>query len=154
MSHPYNYLDSAFVSDKYKLFCDLGYPQLDLVVHKDGSWSILEMLNAPLISGLTRWNYILKNIRNQEISEAFISRMLERINPMKREFWEIERQKEAALDLEEIRKANHREDSVNRAMKIVKKNEGLVERIARNGIGEMDLNSIYKHIPRQQKIGL
>ncbi len=152
--YPYTYVDSAFVSSHYRLFCELGYPQLDLVVHNDGSWSIIEMHNAPLIAAETKWRYVMKDIRHQEINSTFLKKMIQRIDPRQKLLWELEEAKTNAMELENIRKELHREDIANRAFGVIKKNEGLYDRVARNGMREANLDSIFKHIPTQQRVGL
>lgn len=149
--HPYTYLDSSFVSDDYKMFCDLGYPQLDMIRHDDGSWSIIEMLNAPVIPSMTRWSYILKNIKHQEVNVTFIKRMIERIDPRGRELWDIEDSKSAAVEMDEVRRQEHKEEFADKAFKAIRGNEGLMERIYKGGLREMNLDRIYQHIPQQQR---
>lgn len=152
--YPYTYLDSPFVGPYYEWFCDLGYPQCDLQVFKDGSWAILEMHNAPLVPSLTKFNWIAKGFRNADITKSRIKRILEQIDPRKQWIWDIEREKTRQIDSEHESRETFVQERVEEAMDGIRRNPDLQERVAKNGIQEIMPHNIAKHIPDSKLKGL
>lgn len=89
-------------------------------------------------------------MRNIEISYSFIERYLDEMNPMSTRFWENVARHERAVDAEYETQERNAEDRAHRASRFVIQNPGLMERIAKHGMKEMDLSNIYKHIPSYQ----
>jgi hypothetical protein len=138
------------VSKFYPMFCALGYPQLDIVRYEDGEWSIIEYVNAPLVPSLTKWQHVLKGMRNIEITEGFIKRFVRQIDPRERQFWERENEATDAMEKEKDAQEQHAYELSDRTAAVLLKNEALKERIAKNGVIELDLNRIARHIPATQ----
>lgn len=142
----FTHVNSPFVSKHYPIFCELGYPQLDVVEFKDGEWAIIEMINSPVVPSLTKWHYVLKGLRNIEVNPSFLRKYVHKIDLTMKEFWANEDAKEANLDYEHAAKEKHAEEYATRAAKAISKNEALLERIAKNGLAEMNLGKIANNI--------
>lgn len=67
---------SYICSEFYPWFCELGYPNCDIQEYQDGSWRIVEYLNAPIIPSLTRVAHVIGPIQNLIISKSFIEKYL------------------------------------------------------------------------------
>lgn len=137
MTFQADYRDSAFTSEYYPMFVELGYPQLDIKRWEDGEWAILEMDNAPVVPSLTRWKYILTGLRHIEITSAFLARYVRQIDPRFPEFWEREAAKSKAIEDEQAWAERAREDVAMKTAKELLKNEALKERVARYGVREL-----------------
>lgn len=146
----YTYMTSSFVSNYYEWFCDLGYPQVDLVEHKDGSWSLIEMLNAPVIPSLTKWRYIARNIKNREPTLSGVKRILNEINPQRNEVWERESKKTQKIEDEYQAREERVELVAEEWTDSVRRNPALQERIAKNGLTEILPHNIAKHCPESK----
>jgi hypothetical protein len=138
------------VSKWYPMFCDMGYPQLDIVRYEDGEWAIIEYDNAPLLPSLTKFRHVLSKLRNVEITEGFVRNYVKQIDPRHRQFWDRENSATERMESEKLAQENHAHDLAEAAMKGLAKNEALKERIARNGIQEMSLERIARNIPTSQ----
>jgi hypothetical protein len=138
---------SKAVSDYYGWFVHMGYPQLDIVDYTDGSWAILEYHNAPIIPSLTKFHLVLTGIRNIEKSYTFCKHHADLLDPTKRNFQAHHDAKTKAVELEHEALERHRNDSVERAFQAISKNQGLIDRISRDGIMEMNLDRIRRNIP-------
>jgi len=143
---PYTYLNSPFVSDKYEWFCDLGYPQCDLHVREDGSWAILEMLNAPLVPSLTAWRWIATGFKNVEPCQSRIKRILESIDPTRKEIWQREEQKTAELEANDKAREEHADAVATEWTSSIIRNPALMERVAKNGMHEILPHKIAENI--------
>lgn len=133
----YAYVDSYFVSDKYRIFCELGYPELDINVFNDGSWAILEMINAPVIPCLTKFKYILKGMKNIEFNRSFAEKFVKQIDPRLPEFWEREIKKTMKLEQDSINHEKFVDDLVEKTVARLRKNDALNERVAKYGPSEL-----------------
>jgi DNA-binding protein H-NS len=147
MENP-SYICSPF----YSWFVELGYPNCDIEEFQDGSWRIVEYLNAPIIPSLTRVAHVIGPIRNLIISKSFIEKYLSMLDIRKKAYHEILEEKSEKLRLESEHAERSAQDFAKRAAKIVAGGE-VMDRIAKYGVKEMDLNSIAKHIPSHQKNG-
>ena len=135
------------ISRWHNLFVEAGYPDCDAVFHEDGSWSIRQYHSAPVIPSLTKWSWVLTDIRHSEISVGFIKRYLDKLSPTRGEFFADQEKATEEVTAEAEALEIHQAEMVSKAKAVVLKNEALVDRIAKNGIGEMDLENIAKHIP-------
>lgn len=158
---PYTYVDSSFVGPHYRIFCSLGFPELDAVTHEDGSWSVLEMRNAPVVPSLTQWWWVLKDIRHQEISESFLRSVIPSLDPRQAAFWDRELRKTLEMESEKLRVEKFQEDLVERTVKRLSQSGELMERVARFGTRELDPRRIALRIAqetpwvaRRNKIGV
>jgi len=162
-----NWYPSSMVSPYYVWFCELGYPNLDIVKTREtfsvgggyltaesGCWSIIEYYNAPIIPSLTRWNYVIADINDHEISSSFVEKMVGMLDIRKKEYWDICEKKTAKMEAEKEHLEAHAQDMAERATNMIMRNPATVERIMKNGLSEMNPLSILKHIPRHQKNGL
>lgn len=163
----YSWYPSSLCGPYYVWFCELGYPNLDIVEHNttyqlddgtflsapDGSWSIIEYYNAPVIPSLTRWNFVLSDIRHVAPSPGFIKKYVQQLDLRRKEVWDALDAKEKAQDEEKARVEGHAQDTAERAKNVIMGNPALVERIAKNGLQEINLNKIASNIPRHQFVG-
>ena len=145
----WNYISTA-QSPWHVWFIDLGYPQLDLTRYDDGEWAIIEYLHTPLIPAECHYKTVLAGMRNIEISYSFIERYLDEMNPQSVRFWDNVERHERAVDAEYETQERNAEDRAHRASRFVIQNPGLMERISKHGMKEMDLVNIAKHIPNYQ----
>lgn len=145
----WNYI-SSFQSPWHIWFQELGYPQLDVNQFPDGEWSIIEYYNVPLIPSLTRWCTVLGGMRNIEISVGFIEKYVLDLDSTKKAVWDREERKTQAVLKEAEEREQHAERMSEAAKNAIVRNPDLMERISRNGLQEMDLTKIVRHIPRHR----
>ena len=138
----YTHVESSFVSKYYPVFCKLGYPMLDVVFFEDGEWAVIEMLNSPVVPSLTKWNYVLKGMRNVEFSESLVRKLVKQLDPHEPEFWI--REYEASKKIVDLKdnEAESQEDWAEWMGNQLKKNEGLMQRVARYGACELHPDKI------------
>ncbi len=138
----------SYICSKYhKWFRELGYPQLDINQYSDGSWDIIEYYNSPVIPCLTKYRTILGNMKNIEISFGFCKKYIEEIDLQKKAIWEREERKTSRMEQEKKSLDDHRQEYADKAFEAVRKNPDLMDRIAKNGLEEMNLGNIAQHIP-------
>ncbi len=144
-----NYV-SYFCSRYHPWFVELGYPQLDINEYPDGEWEIIEYHRSPVVPAETPFQVVLRGMRNISITKSFIEKYVAQIDPRKAAFWERENGKTKVVLAEaEARERNALELS-ERATKAITQNPDLMNRIAKNGLGEMDVDQIRRHIPRSR----
>jgi len=143
---------SYICSPYYRWFCELGYDNCDIEEYADGSWRIVEYLNAPIIPSLTRVAHVLGPIQNLIISRSFIEKYLGMLDIRKKAYHEVLAEKETKLKLDSDYAERSAQDFAKRAAQIVSGGE-VMDRIKKSGVKEMDLESIAKHIPSHQKNG-
>lgn len=139
--------DSYIVSDYHRIFCRMGYPELDIRVYPDGETWIIQYYNRPIIPALTKWQTVLGPLRNVLVTETWIKDWVEKLDITKKAFWAREeaKSKEVEDEWESVERQKH--DRVDRAHKAIMRNPALVERMARNGVHEMDIPSLARHVP-------
>lgn len=159
---------SYMCSRWYCWFVELGYENLDIVQHRDtfqmpdgsyltaenGTWSIIQYYNTPIIPAETRWNFVIANINDHEINPSFVERMVHMVDIKRKEYWDLCEEKTRKMEAEKDYLERHAQDVASRATDLIMRTPTVVERIAKNGLKEMDPVSILKHIPRHQKNGL
>jgi len=141
-----NYI-SYLVSPYHVWFVDMGYPELDIKTFEDGEWSLIQYLNSPTVPSMTRWQYVLTGIRRTEISPWWCRKYAENLDLEKRHVWAEIEAKERALEEETKGRERHDQDIAARRHETIMRNRFLVDRISRNGLQEMNLRQISKHIP-------
>ena len=141
---------SSMVSKYYCWFVLMGHKELDINVYDDGSWDIIQYYNSPIIPSLTKWQTVLGNMKNIEISLGFCEKWIKQCDMHRKEFWRREEEKTRQVEEEHKKLQEHKMDSVRRAHQAITKNEGLMNRIAKNGLQEMDLSRIARHIPKSE----
>lgn len=146
----YSYLNSGAVGPYYEICCDLGYPQCDIVKYPDGEWAVIAYENAPLVPSLTGWRVISSGIRHKEITHGLVSKLILESDPTKRRLWEREEAKSAQIAAEHEAARQHREDTAERAAQVMVRNDALMQRLAKNGIGELDIGAIASHVDPQK----
>ena len=147
--YPWAY-PSSMVSKYHCWFRLMGYKELDIYVEEDGTWYIIQYYTEPLIPSQTQWQPVLGPMRNVEISFGFCQKYVKELDITRKAFWAREEAKTAAVDDEHAATERHAQDLAARATKAVMKNDGLVQRIAKNGLKEMDLLSLAKRVPRSE----
>ena len=148
-----NYI-SYIVSPWQSFLSSYGYDRLDVNQYPDGSWDIIEFMKVPLVPCIAKYRTILGNMKNIEISKGFLLKYIDEIDTNKRKLWAREEAKSKRVHEESIAAGKAGNDRVEQAFRAVKGNEALRQRVAKNGLHEMNLDRIYRHIPRQQRRGL
>ncbi len=152
MRQPGFYRDypSKMVSDYHCWFRDLGYPELDLVRYPDGEWAIIQFMQTPIIPCLTKWNFVLKGLRNVELTHSFIARYVQQLDLEKHTVWE-EQAKTERLALEETNYEERRaQDRAEHFVAGIRGNDAMMQRIARNGLRELNPRRMLNHISRSK----
>jgi len=142
----YSYIDSAAVGPYYDICCDLGYPQCDIVKYPDGEWAVIFYENAPLVPSMTQYRVISSGIRHKEISHSLVSKLILESDPMRQRLWERERLKTKQIESDHKAREEHRDATLNEAVAVMTKNDDLMQRVAKNGMGEVDLSAIAQNI--------
>ena len=141
---------SSICSDYYHWFVELGYPELDIAAYPDGSWDIIQYERVPLIPAEARFRTVLGPMEHVEISKGFCETWCRKLDLTRREYWAQEENKSRKIEEEAEATELHAEDLAHRDTEAVTRNPALMERIAENGIQEMNLNRIAKHIPTHE----
>ena len=145
----------SYACSKYHdWFREMGYDRLDILQYPDGEWAIIEFETLPVIPCITKWKTVLSRLRHIEISRSFVEKYVSKIDNRRKEFWDIERARTRAVFAESEAKDRAARERAEQAFQAMRRNPDLMERIARNGLTEMNLDKIVKHIPRQQLIGM
>lgn len=131
-------------------FKEMGYPELDVVTFGDGERAIIEYLKAPVVPAQTPWNYVLTKLRNMDLGYDYLKAWADQLCLEKRHVWEEAKAREENAVQELLERDRRGEDFINRAHKVISKNPALMERIAKNGAGELSLKSLWRHIPRSR----
>lgn len=142
--------DSYFLSKYYPWFVELGYPQLDIVEYEDGEWSIIEMMNYPVIPSLCQWKHIFSGFRNRPPTKSFVKRLIDMIDLQKREAWDRYEQATREAEEKHERTEKARETLASGIAQAVSKNEDLTARVLQNGFDEIQLKTLIKRIPQHK----
>lgn len=145
----WNYI-SSMQSEYHSWFQLQGYPELDILKYEDGSWFVIQFYNSPIVPSLTKWQTVLGEMRNVDISSAFLLKYLKQLDITKKQFWDREEAKTKETEEEFERIEKHREESAERATQAIVRNPNLMNRIANNGLYEMDLGYIANHVPTRE----
>jgi hypothetical protein len=132
------------------MLCDMGYPELDIKQFKDGEWAIREFYRSPVVPAHTPWKYVLKGLRNIEISESFIKKYLWQMDPRNAHFWKKHEDDTKAIDLEKTRAENDKADRYMQVGKQLAKNDSLMADAAVMGPAAFDLERIGRKIYNNQ----
>lgn len=138
----------------YSWFCDLGYKNLDIRQWSCGEWAIVEYYGSPVVPSLTRWNYVLTGLKNIIPTPGFVTKYVKQLDLHRKEVWEAAEAKSRKEDERHAALERHAEDTANAAFKVIRNNPDLMERVAENGLAEIDPSKLVKNIPRHQLIGL
>ena len=151
--HPGYYLHSyvsSMVSPYYVWFQNLGYPELDVLEYPDGAWFIIQFYNSPVVPSLTRWQAVLGPMHNVPKTYDFMHKYANTLDLTKRVFWDHELKKSQMVEEEWEKVEQHREDMVERASRAFLCNPHVMDRIAKNGLEEMDISRIARHVPKSE----
>jgi hypothetical protein len=140
-------------SKYYAWFCELNYPMLDVQQWEDGEIALIEFYNSPIIPSMTKWNYVLQGMRHMEISASFFEKYCEMLDLHQKKVWDDAEAKTEKMMEEKRMLDRHAEDTAERAKNVIMQTPTLMERIVKNGLHELNLDNIVKHIPRHQLIG-
>lgn len=141
---------SYMVSPYYCWFVLMGWPQLDINVLDDGAWEIIQYYRSPVIPAQTEWQMVLGTMENVEISYTFCEKVVKQLDLHRKQFWDREEAKSKAVADEFEKKERHAEEYAEMASKAILGNEGLMNRIAKYGMQEMDLDRIARHIHKDE----
>jgi len=139
---------SYICSKYYNWFKQLGYDRLDINKYSDGSWDIIEFQTVPLIPSQTMYRTILGNMKNIEISYGFVQKYVDEIDLTKKQIWAREEKRTQKMLDEKDAQERAAYDRSDQAFKAMRYNPDLMERIVKNGLGEMNIDKIARHVPR------
>ncbi len=137
---------SWMVSPWWRVCRDVGYPELDVRQYSDGSWALIQYMQSPIVPSLTRWQPVLMDIRNIEISASFIKKKADELNLERGHIWDDvaknERRIRSEIDFEE-----DRADKIADAkLAVLKRAPGLMDRVMRRGMKELDPRKMLQHL--------
>jgi hypothetical protein len=137
-------------SDFHSWFVEMGYPELDIVEYEDGSWDIIQFIGQTVIPAETKWQVVLGGIKNQLKTYSFCEYWAKRLDMHKKFFWDLEdfNQKKHLMDAEE--QDRHVEDLAERMTHVITHTPTMMERIVKNGAGEMLLHKLACHVPKNE----
>ena len=138
---------SSFWSPYHKWFVELGYPDCDIIEYDDGEWAIIQTYNSPVIPHLCRWNYVLKGIRHVIPTFGIVERFMHQHDPMRREYWEFQNAQSAAVEREHDFVTRTRAEYADKRAELCLRNPSLMDRVGRNGLQELSMRNISRHIP-------
>lgn len=141
---------SRMCSDYYCWFKDQGYPELDLRIYPDGEMCIIQYLHTPLMPSLTRWQAVLTQIRNVLISPTWVKYHADRLNLHKQHVWDEVTKSEEKHLLELAADERRGNDRAEQFYKGVVNNPDLMDRIARNGLRELNPMRMLNHISKSK----
>lgn len=142
-----NYV-SYFVSP-YHVWCrEAGYPELDVVRYEDGEWALIQYHRSPVVPSLTPWTTVLTKMRHVELSPWVITKWAQNLDLERRHIWDELEAKEKAAAAEYEQNVRHGQDLADQQFKVIRGNPALMERIARNGLKEIGLFQMSRHIPK------
>jgi hypothetical protein len=146
----YSWYPSYMCSQWWTWFVDLGYPHLDIARYEDGSWDIIQYLNSPVVPCLTRHQLVLGTMHNVAITPGFVEKYVKKLYTSRREFWDREREKTRQVEDEGRKRELHAEEFATIGAHAITQNPDLMERIGKNGLQEMDIDRIGRHVPRSK----
>lgn len=141
---------SYFCSKYHPWFVEMGYPRLDILVYPDAEWAIIEYHTTPIIPCMTKHHIVLQGLRHIEISRSFCEKYVAQLDLEKKAIWDREAAKTKKIEDDAEAVEVHAEESAALATKAIIQNPDLMERIARKGFGEMDIDKIRTNIPSQR----
>lgn len=141
-------MPSTMVSRWHRCFVDMGYHELDLVEYPDGEKAIIQYFNAPIVPSLTKWGFVLTKIRNTHVDYYWLKEKADALNLEKKAVWA----EQDAIDKEALRRTleedRRADDFATRMMNNVKNNDAWMQRIARNGLKELNPLRLLNNIPK------
>jgi hypothetical protein len=141
-----NYV-SYFFSPYHRWFEEWGYPQLDIVLQDSGAWGIIQTFNTPVIPSLTKWNWVVLPMKNREINPWIAKKYVENLDLERQYAWDEVERREKEWQTQLFREQLHLDDMRLRMFNAIKGNPDLMNRIAKNGLGEARLSRISRQIP-------
>jgi hypothetical protein len=130
----------------------MGYDNLDIAENHDGSWDIIEYIQKPYVPCVTEWQMVLGTMEGVLKTYGFCERFVKQVDMNRKEFWAREEAKTQAVADEHEAKEERAVEMAEIASQAVIRNPGLMNRIAKNGMKEMELGKIAKHIPKHEFI--
>jgi hypothetical protein len=144
----YSWYPSSMVGPWWTWFVDLGYPELDIARYEDGSWDIIRYLNSPVMPCLTRHQLVLGHMFNVDITHGFVEKHVQQLDTSRKEFWDREEAKTKAVEDEARKVELHAEEFSSRGTAAIMQNPDLMERVMKNGLQEIDIDRIGRHVPK------
>ena len=141
-------MPSTMVSRWHRCFVAMGYPELDLVEYPDGEKAIIQYFNRPIIPSLTRWGYVLTGIRNTNVDYYWLKEQADLLNLHGKKVWDDQDASEKEAHRQTLEEDRRSEDFATRMLSLVKRNDDWMQRIAKNGLKELDPMRLLNNIPR------
>lgn len=138
---------SYLVTPYNSWFRALGYPLLDVRRYEDGEWAIIQYLRSPVVPAVTPWNHVLTGLRHVDLSLSVCEKYANQLDVEKRHVWAEQERFEAEAIAEAERSERHTQMIAEKQHEAIVNNPGLMNRIARNGLHEINLFNIAKHAP-------
>lgn len=147
--YSWNYV--SYMQSKYHVwFCEMGYPELDILEYPDGEKWVFQYYRSPVIPCITQWQAVLGPLRNVDLTYSMMEKYANMLDITKRSFWDRENTASQRSEQEWEAVERHREDMVERASQAFLRNPDLMDRIAKNGLYEMELGRIARHVPTHE----
>lgn len=141
---------SYMVSGWNRTFADWGYPELDVVVQESGEWGIISYLRSPVLPAHTPWSWVVVPSAKYELNPWTVKRYVEQCDIEKRYVWDQMEEREKHDAAEMRREELHMTDMQRRMYQSITQNPDLMNRIAKNGLGEIGLRALSRNIPNQK----
>ncbi len=136
------------VSRWHRCFVAMGYPELDLVEYPDGEKAIIQYFNRPIIPSLTRWGFVLTKIRNVNVDYYWLKEKADALNLENKKVWAEQDAVEKEAIRQQLEEDRRSEDFATRMLANVKNNDDWMQRIARNGLKELNPLRLLNNCPR------
>ncbi len=141
-------MPSTMVSRWHRCFVAMGYPELDLVEYPDGEKAIIQYFNRPIIPALTKWGFVLTKIRNVDVNYYWLKEKADDLNIEKKAVWARQEAVEKEAIRQQLEEDRRSEDFATRMLDTVKRNDDWMQRIARNGLKELNPLRLLNHCPK------
>jgi hypothetical protein len=110
-------------------------------------WEIIQYETIPLIPSMTKFMTVLGPMKNVPITTGFVEKYVNLLDTHQKAFWDREEKATRAVYEERAAQDRWREEAADRAHKAILGNPDLMERVSRNGLAEMELGRLRRHIP-------
>lgn len=137
----------SLFSDYHHWFVEMGYPELDIVEYQDGSWDIIQFIGQTIVPAEAKWQVVLGGIKNRLKTYGFCEHWAKKLDMHRRAFWVEEDKKRDEHLAKAEEQDRHVEDLAERMSYVVSNTPTLMDRIAKKGVGEMQLHKVAEHVP-------
>lgn len=145
-----NNYTSYMVGPWNRVFRDWGYPLLDVVQQDSGEWGVIQYYKTPVIPSMTPWNWMVTPQHRYALTHGSLRQFVDQCDLEKRYVWDQMEAREKQ-DAEDMRREElHMTDQQRRMYQVISQNPDLMERVAKNGLGEIGLKKLMRNIPKHK----